>query len=51
MDEIPAHSIISLLEVQFGRHQCRLGFLGFEAMEHFLDDDLIFCDPPIRDEC
>ena len=51
MYEVPTHSIICLLEVQYDRHQSKLGFPGFEAVENFLDNDLIFRDPPVWDEC
>ena len=47
ISETPIYSIISLLEVKLNRHESWLCLTGFEAVENFLDNDLVFRNPPI----
>jgi len=45
--KFPIYPVVRLLKIKLDCHEARLGFTSLEAMENFLDNDLIFSYPPI----
>ena len=48
--KFPIYSVVGLLEVKFDGHKAWFRFTSFEAVDNFLDNDLIFRNPYIWNE-
>ena len=50
MDELPIDSVIRFLEVELDCHESWACFLGFKAMNNFLDNNLVLDYPSVRNK-
>ena len=47
LDELPIDSVIRFLEVELDHHKARACFLGFKAMDNFLENNLVLGYPSV----